>query len=149
MRGLIIDSLKLLDGNFSDERDWDGRRRAHHELLEWLRAAGANTRTLMAFGIIVEHSDGWYYHGPSKLQRNGHDYIVPGTSRVAADYTWSVRLGDGEAPWPSWLGVAEDLPDVDPAHVLELIHRAQEARHRFISGDVLRTDAELADARTN
>lgn len=119
MKAIVIDS-----GN-----DYiDPMRR---ELLDWARGLGVDTRTAMARFMLAEHADGWRAHFGMKRQRDGHDYVLPGTNRVAADFDLAVPVAEGS--WPAWFGDATDFPDVEPAFLLELLWVVDDAGSRLRS----------------
>lgn len=96
-------------------------------LLDWARGLGLDTKVATPRFALIEHDDGWHGHFAIKLQRDGHDYIAPGTNNVATDYDHDLRIG--EPNWPNWFPDAVAVPDMPPAHLVEVLHLASQARH--------------------
>jgi hypothetical protein len=97
----------------------DGEMRT--ELLDWARGLGLDTKRATTQFVLTEGADGaWKAHFSLKRQRDGHDYIVPGTGRAATDFNAAV-FEVAEGSWPRWFGQPEDLPLVRIAALMECL----------------------------
>lgn len=88
------------------------------ELLDWARGLGVDTRVATATFVLIEDTDGWRAHFSIRRQRDGHDYVQPGTNRSATDYGLYVADVDS---WPTWFPVPDDVPDMAAADLLEVL----------------------------
>lgn len=88
------------------------------ELLDWARGLGVDTRIATATFVLIEDTDGWRAHFSIKRQRDGHDYVQPGTNRAATDYGLYVADVDS---WPTWFPQPDELPAMAAADLLEAL----------------------------
>lgn len=101
------------------------------ELLDWARGLGVDTRIATATFVLVEGVDGWRAHFSIKRQRDGRDYMQPGTNRVATDYgSYAVDVDS----WPTWFPAPDEAPEMAPADLLELLAVAADAASHLLSG---------------
>ena len=104
-----------------------------NELLEWARSLGVDTvRATPRFVLARTAEGGFAAHFSLKLQRDGHDYILPNANRVAVDFG-AVTVEVAEGSWPSWFGEAVDVPDMPIPTLLEALAVADESRNNMTS----------------
>lgn len=114
------------------------------ELLEWARNLGVDARRAKATFVLIQDADGWRGHFSMKRQRDGHDYVEPGANRVATDFGIFVVPVES---WPEWFPVADTVPDIAAADLLELLDVADEQALQLRHGSLRRSrDAEAARA---
>jgi hypothetical protein len=103
----------------------DGKLR--NEMLDWARSLGVDTKVAKAQFAIAGNADGrCWAHFSMKRQRDGHDYVLPDTNRVATDYgSFVVEVAQGS--WPRWFGDPEDVPDVPVPALLEIVDAVKAA----------------------
>lgn len=98
------------------------------EMLDWAKDLGVDTkRAATAFVLAETPEGGWRAHFSMKQQRDGHDYVLPGTNRVATDYgSFVVDLTEGG--WPRWFGAPDEIQPVPIPALLEVLAAAAGAR---------------------
>jgi hypothetical protein len=109
--------------------DGDGLR---SELLKWAQSLGIDTIHATPRFVIARTPEGIAAHFSMKLQRDGHDYILPNANRVAVDFG-SVVVPVENDSWPGWFGEAVDVPDMPIPTLLEVLAVADEARSNMAS----------------
>lgn len=125
---IIVDSA-------TSEIDKDGLRT---ELLDWAGALGVDTVHATPRFALTRTTDGRFMaHFSMKLQRDGHDYILPNANRVAVDFGSVVIEVENES-WPRWFGEAVEVPDMPIPMLLETLAVADEARSNMASAIWLR-----------
>jgi hypothetical protein len=114
------------------------------EMLDWARGLGVDTRIATTTFVLIKDTDGWRAHFSLKRQRDGHDYVQPGSNRVAADYGIYVVEVDA---WPAWFPAPEEVPDMASSDLLELLSVAADAASHLRAGWHRRMrDAEAVEA---
>jgi hypothetical protein len=99
------------------------------ELLAWARGLNLDTDRACTRFVLIETPAGyWEAHFSLHRQRDGHDYVLPGTNRIAVDYDSVVRMAPTN-DWPRWFGQPDgEMPDLPVAALLEALDVAGEAR---------------------
>jgi hypothetical protein len=99
--------------------DIDGEMRT--ELLDWARGLGLDTKLSTARFVLTESVEGgWKAHFSLKRQRDGHDYVLPGTNRAATDFN-AVVFDVAEGSWPSWFAQPEEIPTIQLKALMECL----------------------------
>lgn len=103
------------------------------QLLDWARDLGVDiNRATPRFVLTPAEAGGAIAHFSLKRQRDGHDYVLPNTNRVAVDFAaFAVEVPQGS--WPRWFGESVDVPDMPIATLLEVLAVADEARSNMAS----------------
>lgn len=110
----------------TDTSDIDAEMR--QELLIWASGIGLDTKRAGQRFVLTENAAGWWdAHFTIRRQRDGHDYVLPGTGRLAVDYGAKVLIAPMN-DWPRWFGQPDDVPDMPIADLLELLDVAADAR---------------------
>lgn len=119
MKAIIVDT-----GN--DHVD-DVRR----ELLDWAEGLGVDVRNVSSTFLLLQIEQKWRAVFSIRRKRDGHDYVVPGTNRLATDYgSYAVDVES----WPSWFPPPSEVPLMTAANMLELLDIAAEAEGSLRSG---------------
>lgn len=98
------------------------------ELLTWARSLGLDTKIAATRFVLAEDPAGyWCAHFSLKRQKDGRDYVMPGTNRVAVDYDSFIRISPMNDV-PRWFPQVDEVPDMPIAALLEALDVAADAR---------------------
>lgn len=130
MKAIIVESAThLIDGGMRTE------------LLNWAQSLGLDTARATTTFMLTSSAEGkWKAHFNLKRRRDGHDYVLPGTNRVAVDFNAAV-YDVAEGSWPQWFGEPQDLPLVRLEALMECLAIAASQASELSAAAYLRREA--------